>query len=85
MVYTLFGRKAHWIARGFMVFAIAYIVFADNWNLRVMVFLVLLMGTDHPPTRDDHTRLGPFRICLGYASLLIPILCFAPRIILLRS
>jgi len=51
----------------------------------VMVFLVLLMGTDHPPTRDDHARLGPIRICLGYASLLIPILCFAPRIILLRS
>ena len=85
VVYTLFGRKAHWIARGFMVFAIAYIVFADNWNLGVMVLLVLLMGTDHPPTRDDHARLGPVRICLGYGSLLIPILCFAPRIIILRS
>lgn len=85
VVYTLFGRKAHWIARGFMVFAIAYIIFADNWNLGVMVVLVLLMGTDHPPTRDDHARLGAVRICLGYSSLLIPILCFAPRIIILRS
>lgn len=85
VIYTLLGRKAHWIARGFMVFAIAYIVFADNWNLAVMVFLVLLMGTDHPPTRDDHARLGAVRTCLGYSSLIIPILCFAPRIIILRG
>lgn len=85
IIYTLFGRRAHWIARGFMVFAIAYIVFAENWKLGVMVFLVLLMGTDHPPTRDDNVRLGPVRTILGYASLLIPILCFAPRIIILRN
>jgi hypothetical protein len=68
-----------------MVFAIAYIVYADNWNLGVMVFLVLLMGTDHPPTRDDNVRLGPLRVILGFSSLLIPLLCFAPRIIILRS
>ena len=85
VVYTLFGRRAHWIARGFMVFAIAYIVFAENWSLGVMVMLVLLMGTDHPPTRDDTARLGAIRTVLGYTSLLIPILCFAPRIIILRN
>ena len=85
VMYTLLGRRAHWIARGFMVFAIAYIVYADNWNLGVMVFLVLLMGTDHPPTRNDHVPLGPFRVVLGFISLLIPLLCFAPRIIILRA
>ena len=85
VMYTLLGRRAHWIARGFMVFAIAYLVYADNWNLGVMVFLVLLMGTDHPPTRDEHVPLGPFRVVLGFISLIIPLLCFAPRIIILRS
>jgi len=85
VMYTLLGRRAHWIARGFMVLAIAYIVYADNWNLVLMVFLVLLMGTDHPPTRDDNARLGPLRVVLGFSSLLIPLLCLTPRIIILRS
>ncbi len=84
VMYTLLGRRAHWIARGFMVLAIAYIVFTDNWNLVVMVFLILLMGTDHPPTRDDNARLGPLRVVLGFSSLLIPLLCLAPRIIIFR-
>ena len=84
-MYTLCGRRAHWIARGFMVFAIAYIVYADNWNLGFMVFLLLLMGTDQPPTRDDRARLGPVRILLGWSSFLIPVLCIAPPIIILRS
>ena len=37
-----------------------------------MIALVLLIGTDHPPTRDDTVKLGWFRTILGYASLLIP-------------
>jgi len=37
---------------------------------------VLLMGPDHPPTRDDSVRLGLGRTILGWSSLLIPILFF---------
>jgi hypothetical protein len=47
----------------------------------LMAFLVLLIGTDHPPTRDDSVRLGWFRIVLGALSLLIPVFCFAPNLI----
>ena len=44
-------------------------------------FLVLLIGTDHPPTRDDSVHLGWFRIVLGALSLLIPVFCFAPNLV----
>jgi hypothetical protein len=44
----------------------------------IMILLVLLIGTDHPPTRDDNVRLGWFRTALGLASLAIPVLCFSP-------
>jgi hypothetical protein len=45
-----------------------------------MIALVLLIGTDHPPTRDDTVKLGWFRTALGYASLLIPVFCFVPNL-----
>jgi hypothetical protein len=48
-----------------------------TWML--MALLVLLIGTDHPPTRDDSVRLGWFRVALGIVSLLIPVFCFAPN------
>ena len=43
------------------------------------LFLVLLLGPDHPPTRNDNMDIGLFRKTLGFASLAIPILCFPPQ------
>ena len=43
--------------------------------------LVMMMGTDHPPTQDDSVPLGWFRTALGYLSLLIPVFCFAPNLV----
>ena len=85
VLYTLTGSWGRWLARGFMVFAIAYIVFAENYKLIVMVALVLLIGTDHPPTRDDSVKLGWFRTVLGISCLAIPLFCFAPEIIVFRE
>jgi membrane-associated protease RseP (regulator of RpoE activity) len=81
VIYTLFGKRAHWIARGFMLLAIGFIIYNQAWMWSLMVVLVLLIGTDHPPTRDDTVRLGWFRTVLGCLSLSIPLLCFAPNVI----
>ncbi|HMC12624.1 MAG TPA: site-2 protease family protein, partial [Pirellulaceae bacterium] len=86
VTYALFGRKAHWLARMFMLAVFVYMglnVYLTRsfppWLL--MALLVLLIGTDHPPTRDDSVSLGWFRIVLGALSLLIPVFCFAPNLI----
>lgn len=81
VIYSLFGPRGNWIARLFLVLAIAFIVYFELASWSVMAFLVLLMGPDHPPTRDDTVRLGPIRIVLGWISLLIPVLCFPPAAI----
>ncbi|MEX0818245.1 MAG: site-2 protease family protein [Pirellulaceae bacterium] len=83
ITYALFGKKAHWIARVFMVVAIvSMLVGAASQGLALMAILVLFMiGTDHPPTSDDTVRLGFGRIALGVLSLSIPIFCFAPKLI----
>ena len=85
VTYALFGRKAHWIARGFMLVAFIYMgVMAVVFNVPpqwvLMAILVMLLGTDHPPTRDDNAHLGPVRVAIGYASLLIPVFCFVPNL-----
>jgi Zn-dependent protease len=78
VAYALLGKWAHWLARGVMVLAIAFTVYASVPLWVLMIGLVLLLGVDHPPTRDDNAPLGWFRIGLGVASLAIPVLCFSP-------
>lgn len=78
VTYALFGRFAHWLARGFMVFVFAYFAYTQDFNLLLMAILVLALGTDHPPTSDDRRPLGPVRFALGLLSLSIPLLTFAP-------
>lgn len=80
VTYTLFGKASHLIARATIVFAIAFMVYHQSFMLVIMVVLLLLIGTDHPPTRDDSVKLGWFRWCLGLFSLIIPVLCFPPLI-----
>jgi membrane-associated protease RseP (regulator of RpoE activity) len=76
VIYTLFGRRASWIARGFMLVAIAYILYAQAFVWSLMAIIVFLMGVTHPPTSDDSVELGWFRTTLGIMSLSIPLLCF---------
>lgn len=80
--YALFGKNSHWIARAFMVGAIVYMLSTGTWDRwALMVFLVFLIGTTHPPTRDDTVKLGWLRIVVGLASLAIPVLCFPPQVL----
>lgn len=79
VTYTLFGRRAHIVARGFLLAAIAYVVITEAYVWSLMLVLVTFIGTDHPPTSNDGVPLGLARRWVGYASLAIPILCFAPR------
>jgi len=84
VIYTLFGKRAHWIARAFLFCAIVFVVFGEAQIWMPMLIIVTMIGTDHPPTSDDSVSLGPVRTALGYASLLIPILCFPPYGLTLR-
>lgn len=84
VTYALFGRAAHWLARLFMLFVFVYLavttIYFDKFPFWiVMALLVLLLGTDHPPTSNDRMTLGWFRTLLGAASLLIPVFCFTPN------
>ena len=78
VIYGLFGKRAHVIARVSLFVAIFFVVvnFDRVYIWTVMLLLVTLMGTDHPPTANDDTPLGVPRTILGWVSLSIPFLCF---------
>jgi membrane-associated protease RseP (regulator of RpoE activity) len=78
VTYTLFGKNAHWIARGLIVVAMLFVIIGGAYIWMMMLCLIMLMGIDHPPTSDDTVEINPFRRYLGYASLSIPLLCFPP-------
>jgi membrane-associated protease RseP (regulator of RpoE activity) len=78
VIYALFGKKSYYIARLFILAAIAFIVISNQLNWIVMLLLVMMIGIEHPPTSDDTVSLGWFRRVIGVCSLAIPILCFTP-------
>lgn len=80
VTYGLFGRFAHWIGSGVLMFGIAYMVYKQTLILMLMIVLIILMGPHHPPTRDDSVKIGWPRYLLGLGSLVIPILCFPPGV-----
>jgi membrane-associated protease RseP (regulator of RpoE activity) len=79
VLYTLFGRRAHVLARLLVFTLIAYIVFWEASIWAPMLIIVILLGIDHPPTANDAVPLGWFRRALGFASLSIPLLCLPPQ------
>jgi membrane-associated protease RseP (regulator of RpoE activity) len=77
--YALFGRGANWLARGLLLAAILYIVYIEQYEWSLLLLLVIVLGIDHPVTVADRRPFGLFRTAIGWASLLIPILCFPLR------
>jgi membrane-associated protease RseP (regulator of RpoE activity) len=75
ITYTLFGRRAHWIARGFMLCGVIYMAYFQAYQMSLMVLLIFLTGVDHPPTSNDRVSIGWFRFLLGLVTLIIPLLC----------
>jgi membrane-associated protease RseP (regulator of RpoE activity) len=82
VVYAMFGRAHGLIARLFLL-AIIGVGFLGWYGWFLWVALLLFMGIGHPPTVDQETTLGPFRLLLGWLTLAMFILTFIPVPILI--
>lgn len=79
ILYGLIRRRAHLVATLLLWFAAIWTVTSGNWSYSVMIFLLLMMGARHPPTRDDSVPLGGFRIVLGWLTLAFVLIGFTPN------
>jgi membrane-associated protease RseP (regulator of RpoE activity) len=84
ILYCLIGRRAHYVARGLFLIAAAAVAWSVTfgngrfmvWSL--MLFLIWMMGTRHPPTANDHVPLGPVRVFLGWVTLMFIFIGLTP-------
>jgi membrane-associated protease RseP (regulator of RpoE activity) len=85
ILYCLLRRRAHavarWLFRGAAGIVAINSFFGDQrysgWWL--MLALLWMIGTRHPPTADDRMPLGTGRIILGWLTLAFIIVGFSPR------
>ena len=69
VLYGLLRTNAHKVAT-LLLLAAVVVVFLNGWvHWTLMLFFLMLMGPNHPPTANDDVPLGPVRIVLGWATL----------------
>ena len=75
VTFGLLGEKAILVARAAVIATILYMIYSRVIAFLVMFVLAILMGLRHPPSSDDTKQLGLPRQIIGWASLVLPILC----------
>lgn len=75
VTFGLLGPKSYWIAILALLAAVGYMVYSQVLIFSLMLVLVVLMGLRHPPSSDDSRSLGWPRQIIGWASLVLPVLC----------
>lgn len=83
ILYTLIGRKAHYVAYTVLTSAVIWMVLTQRLHYVLIVILLFVFGPKHPPTANDHMPLGWFRIALGWLTLAFIIIGFTPTPIMM--
>ena len=78
VLYALLRRKSYIVASLLLAAAIFAVLITGNYQWSLMLFLLILIGPNHPPTADDSVPLGTGRIILGWLTLAFVIVGFTP-------
>lgn len=78
ILYTLIGRKAHWVAFSVVGGAVAWMIVKQDPSFALMIVLICMFGLRHPPSADDHAPIGPVRVVLGWLTLCFIFIGFTP-------
>lgn len=79
VLYALLRRKAHYVATFLLSLGVALVVLFGYYGWVLMLMLLILIGPMHPPTGDDETPLGPWRVILGWLTLAFFVVGFTPN------
>jgi membrane-associated protease RseP (regulator of RpoE activity) len=75
--YSLFGPSHRWPARVFLL--VIFVLGFQGWRgWFLWTILLLMLGIDHPPTRDRSTPLDPVRRVAAWATLVLFVVTFIP-------
>lgn len=77
IAYAFFPKQSLLISR-FFVLVLIILGFTAWEGWFIWSFLLIIIGTKHPPVYDENEELTPIRKFLGFLSLIIFILTFIP-------
>jgi len=78
ILYGMFRKKAHAASAAVLMLAIAVSIYVPLKGWWVMLGLITILGTRHPPTADDSVPLGTGRFVLGILTLAFLLIGFTP-------
>ncbi len=78
IAYAMLGRRHEKVARYALLALIPMGLLSLNWIVWAILILVLMRTTKHPPVYDVDVPLSSVNKKIGYACLIIFMLCFIP-------
>ncbi len=79
VLYALLRRMSYPVTSMLLALAIGAMLLTQSYQWALMLFLLVLIGPNHPPTADDNVPLGTGRIVLGWLTLAFVLIGFTPR------
>ena len=77
--YAIFKKKSGFYSAILFYLLIFLVIYFGLWAWMLMLILLALLGTQHPPTQNDSMKLGTFRTVLGIATLAFILIGFTPN------
>ncbi|MEZ6042673.1 MAG: site-2 protease family protein [Planctomycetaceae bacterium] len=85
ILYTLIGRKAHYVAYGVLLTGVAFMLYTRTVSYMLLIILLMLTGTRHPPTSDDSMPIGWKRHAIGWMTMSFLLIGFTPNPIIIED
>ena len=78
IAYAMLGERQGLVGRISLLALLPLSILSLNWLVWGILIIVLMRTAKHPPIQDIHTPLSRENKLVGYACLVIFILCFIP-------
>ena len=78
VLHALMPKKSGYVAQSLLFTAVLVSVWSGYTVWALMIILLFIMGPKHPPTADDRTPIGLFRVILGWLTLAFILIGFNP-------
>jgi membrane-associated protease RseP (regulator of RpoE activity) len=78
IAYAMLGERQGLVGRIALLALLPLSLLSLNWLVWGILIIVLMRTVKHPPIQDIHTPLSRENQLVGYACLVIFILCFIP-------
>jgi membrane-associated protease RseP (regulator of RpoE activity) len=78
VAYGILGAESRYLSWATMLGVGIFVAWTRYFLYLPMIILILIIGLNHPPSREPNMPLGNLRTIVGSISLILPIICVPP-------